>query len=126
CDQHFLPRIDASSLEVPFSMKLPLISTLRMESIVNSLNTRKSPGSDGIFLSDIKNNDFLEVLRTALNNCIKSSIFPSELKTSIVKPIFKNGKRNEFTNYRPIANLTTFDKIFEEHLNSEITAFLER
>src|SRR5699024_11111395 len=115
-----------NSYTVPFSMKLPLISPIRMENLVKTLSTKKSPGNDGIFLSDIIDRGFVEVLRSILNDSISSGIFPPELKTAVVKPVYKNGKHNELSNYRPIANLTTFDKILEEHLNSEITAFLER
>jgi len=112
---------------VQFSMRLPKISQTRLHDIVKGLNSRKSPGYDGIFLSDVRENEnLLAQIRFALNSCITSGIFPECLKESIIKPAFKTGKKDDLANYRPIANLTTFDKIFEEHLNSEIIAYLER
>ena len=44
---------------------------------------------------------------------LKSSHFPSELKVSRVKPLFKNGDPAMFSNYRPISLLPSMPKTFE-------------
>ena len=44
---------------------------------------------------------------------LNSGQFPSELKISPVKPLFKNGDPALFTNYRPISLFTSMSKLFE-------------
>jgi len=46
------------------------------------------------------------------NAALKSGIFPDRLKYAIVKPILKNGSKQDISNYRPISLLTTFSKVF--------------
>jgi hypothetical protein len=48
------------------------------------------------------------------NKSIRSRTFPTHLKYSIVKPLFKKGDRENMTNYRPISLLTSFSKVFEK------------
>jgi hypothetical protein len=56
---------------------------------------------------------------------LSSGVFPSRLKCSEIKPLFKKGGKSNISNYRPIPILTSFSKIIEkitctkliEHLN---------
>jgi Notch-like protein len=48
------------------------------------------------------------------NKSIKSGTFPTCLKYSIVKPLFKKGDKENMANYRPISLLTSFSKVFEK------------
>ena len=45
-----------------------------------------------------------------------TGIFPERLKYAVIKPIFKNGDRNNVSNYRPISLLPAFSKVFEKVL----------
>jgi hypothetical protein len=45
-----------------------------------------------------------------------TGIFPERLKYSVIKPIFKNGDRNDVSNYRPKSLLPAFSKVFEKVL----------
>ena len=52
--------------------------------------------------------------------------FPEYLKKTIIKPLYKKGDRLELVNYRPIALLSPFSKVFEKTLLLRITNFLEK
>ena len=48
------------------------------------------------------------------NLSFSTGIFPSDMKTAKVTPIFKSDARDEFLNYRPISLLPNFSKILEK------------
>ena len=57
-----------------------------------------------------------------LNLSLKEGIFPDELKTANVVPLYKAGEDGKFSNYRPVSLLTAFSKVFEKNFftfNSE-------
>jgi hypothetical protein len=51
-------------------------------------------------------------------DCLQKGVFPRALKHAIVKPIFKSGDREATQNYRPVAIIQTFSKVFEYDLFS--------
>ena len=59
------------------------------------------------------------------NLSIKEGVFPDKLKLSRVVPIFKSGARNDCNNYRPIALISTFSKIFEKIVAIKLTNHIE-
>ena len=58
------------------------------------------------------------------NLSFSSGIFPSEMKTAKVIPVFKSGNRSDFSNYRPISLLSQFSKILEKIFNLRLEQFL--
>ena len=54
------------------------------------------------------------------NKSLELGIFPSRLKYSTVKPIFKKGDRQNAAKYRPISLLISFSKIFEKIIYTRI------
>ena len=57
------------------------------------------------------------VLCDVFNRCFTTSTFPKSLKIARVTPVFKSGDRKLIDNYRPISNLSFFNKIFEKLIN---------
>lgn len=96
--------------------------------ILNSLNIKKSAGFDKIRAIDLKNNSIIltPVITKLINLIIGTSIIPNILKISYVRPIYKNGIRSDFNNYRPIAILSTIEKIMEEIICRRLTNYSEK
>ena len=47
-------------------------------------------------------------------------VFPDYMKIAKIIPIFKNGQKTEFTNYRSISILSQFSKILEKLFNRRL------
>ena len=62
-------------------------------------------------------------LSILFNLCIAQGIFPEAFKTSKITPVHKKGPKNQTTNYRPIAILCNFGKIFECILFKRLQSF---
>ena len=86
------------------------------------------PGHDHLKPSIIKNIApyIAQPLSHVLNLCFQQAVFPTQLKQANITPIFKKGDPTLFHNYRPIAILPVFSKIFEHILHSRLVAFFDR
>ena len=56
---------------------------------------------------------------------ILSGNFPTRLKYSIIKPVYKKGDRENVANYRPISLLTAFSKVFEKIIYDRLLKHIE-
>ena len=59
------------------------------------------------------------------NLCIQNGSYPDDLKNARVIPVFKSSSKDKVQNYRPISNLSVFNKIFEKLTYSRISCFFE-
>ena len=59
------------------------------------------------------------------NFSFSCGVFPDHMKIAKIIPIFKNGQKTEFTNYRPISILSQFSKILEKLFNLRLEQFLD-
>ena len=59
-------------------------------------------------------NYILYHIKHIFNNIIVTGLFPTDMKKSIIKPLFKNNDNTYIINYRPIALLPYISKIFEK------------
>ena len=55
-----------------------------------------------------------KILCKNVNNSIKSSLFPSCLKTADITPIYKTGKKDFKGNYRPVSILPVLSKSYKK------------
>ena len=101
-------------------------SLLHRRTYIRNLDPGKSTGLDGIGPRILKMScDTISPSITALiNKSITSGRFPNQLKQAKVYPIFKDGTKDDPSNYRPISILRTISKFFEKHVNSHLMGFL--
>ena len=66
------------------------------------------------------------MLTNLINTSFSTGIFPDELKTAIIVPIHKKGNTSKMNNYRPVALLSIFSKIFEKAFYRRLYSFIER
>ena len=81
------------------------VSESQIESEIEELNSKKSPGVDGIPLKILK--ESTDILKSPLAHLFNASVenmhFPNDLKYANVTPLFKKGDNTDKTNYRPIS-----------------------
>ena len=96
--------------------------------LIESLDTKKAAGSDGIPCFLIKKTKCIiaPVLCSLFNVFINESVFPDIFKVAEVKPLFKGGDRRVKGNYRPISLLPLFSKLFEKIIAKRMTTYFEK
>ena len=85
--------------------------------IIKALNNG-SPGIDEICAKPIKYiSDIIVIpLCYICQLSLTQGCFPNELKAAKIIPLYKNGEKSQFNNYRPIYLLPLFSKILETYV----------
>lgn len=98
------------------------ISSEQVAEAIKRLKPRAAPGEDNIPAYLVKRlSEFLvEPLTTVFNISLETGVFPNRFKNAWIKPIHKSGDTTEVENYRPVAILNVFSKVFEIILHSLI------
>jgi potassium voltage-gated channel Eag-related subfamily H protein 8 len=110
------------------SLYLPELTKVDLLNVIHSMNNKKSTGLDGISASLLKRRAYymIEPLLEIINASIKTGIFPSCLKKSVIKPNLKKGSTLDVNNYRPITLVPALSKILEKIISKWLLAFLEK
>jgi hypothetical protein len=101
----------------PFpNVSLTPTNTNEIRNIIKKLKTKNSSGYDEISMKALKMSTpyIISPLTYIINKTLAMRTFPLRLKYAQIHPIFKEGDKNDITNYRPISLLTSFSKIFEK------------
>lgn len=99
-----------------------------VKAIIKSLSNSRAVGFDEISTMVIKNcvNELSPIVSHLINLSFETGVFPTVLKKSVVKPLFKKGDRTNMSNYRPITLIPIFAKIFEKAMHKRLTQFWTR
>jgi len=96
--------------------------------VVMLMQPKTSAGYDNISVETIKSviTYIAEPLSKIINKSFSTGLVPDQLKIAKVCPIFKNGDRSQFSNYRPISVLPTFSKIVEKLTCNRLVSYLSK
>ena len=109
----------------PTSLFLSPVTHDELTSIIRDL-ANGGPGPDEILPKVINRfmNNLIQPLLHTINLSFLEGIFPAQLKTANVTPIFKSGDSKLVGNYRPISILSVFSKIIEKLMHSRLYQYL--
>lgn len=96
--------------------------------VVKMLHARKAPGIDRFSVKLFKDNIHILAphLRHIFNHSLETGIYPHQLKTAKLVPIFKEGDKLKPSSYRPISVLSIINTIFEKILSSHIRKYISK
>ncbi|CAM5124147.1 unnamed protein product [Natator depressus] len=95
--------------------------------LIEKLNSKKSPGPDGIHprvLKELKC-EIAELLTMVCNLSFKSATVPNDWKIANVTPIFKKGSRGDAGNYRMVSLLSVPGTLVETVVKNKIVRHIE-
>ena len=98
--------------------KFSKVSTEQVKQVIRKLVNNKATGVHDIPNRVLKDSvDVIAPFLTEIFNCsLLSEMFPDDLKTGKVAPVFKSGKRDNLNNYRPITVLPPIEKLVYQQL----------
>ena len=107
-----------------FSLQFPSVNTVTR--LLKTIDEKKSAGLDNIPNKLLK--IAAEVVAPSLTKIFIQSIitetFPEEWKEARVSPLYKNGAKNDPSNYRPISVVPTVSKIYEKIIYDQLYDYL--
>lgn len=126
CKVHIKIRQDKPKMKVTLPLKkFELITEEDITKIIQNMKN-KSPGTDKIRMKDLKGKEvkITKVIKNIINRSLSQRKIPRNLKTTIVRPLYKKGAHNNYNNYRQIAIQNTIGKILEKHVQKQIKEHL--
>ena len=96
-----------------------IITDSEVRRSIQTLNSNKTPGPDGICIKLFKNTVeyVLQFLTTLFNNIFTSGIVPESWGYSIVCPILKKGSTTDPNNFRGVSLINSMCNFFYKYIN---------
>ena len=114
------PTAHMKPAEAKFSFKP--ISVPQVVRIIKKLLNSKATGIHGIPNKTLKEtaNIIGPSLTDIFNFSVLTKVFPDDMKTGKVAPVYKPGDKEDLNNYRPISVLPTVARVFEKILYGQV------
>lgn len=120
--------VDESTINInPNTIFLKKITERELIDVVKKFKNKKSTDCIDVDMALVK--DIIDSIARPLthicNQSFQTGIFPNQMKIAKVIPIYKNGNKHQFSNYRPISLLPQFSKILEKLFIHRLDHFIE-
>ena len=103
------------------------VSCEDVTSVIRNLKSKNTSGSDRISTSFLKKYSYIlaKPLTLLINQSLEYGIFPEQLKTAKVLPIYKENDLNinDVSSYRPISILPSFSKVYEKIVHIQLYSY---
>ena len=96
--------------------------------IIKKSEDKNSTDSDDLSMLTLKK-VFISICTPFTHICnmsLLNGVFPNNMKTAKVVPLFKSGEKDIFTNYRPVSLLSQFSKILEKLVDIRLDSFFDK
>ncbi len=95
--------------------------------IVRQCKSKSSLDCNNIDMIIVKNviEEIVEPLTYIFNLSFQSGKFPNKMEIAKIIPLYKDGDRHYFTNYRPVSILPQFSKVLEKLFTKRLDIFIE-
>lgn len=115
------PRVTSSYPDLP-SFSVQHVTEDLVSELMGGLSSKHTSGDDMVPSFLVRDVRFIMAvpITKIINLAISTSAFPTRWKCARIVPVFKKGDAAEITNYRPIAILSNFAKVFEQVLYTSI------
>ena len=110
------------------SMFLTATYETEVMGIVRAFKRKRSTDNNGFDMALIKDTieGVVKPLTYIFNLSLRTGIFPNEMKTARVIPLYKSGGKDLVTNYRPVSLLPQFSNILEKLFVTRLDSFIEK
>ena len=100
----------------------------KIANIISPLNSKKAYGPNSIpyRILFLLKNEISKPLAGLFNLSFMPGVFPSELKTAKVAPVFKKDSKLDYRNYHPIYLLLKIKKICEKLMYKRLYTFFKK
>ena len=104
------------------------VTTDEISSAIKTLNHKKATLSNDIPTKIIQqfSDIFTDFLYNNFNSCLESGMFPDELKSAEVVPVYKKNDKKDKSNYRSIRILSNISKIYERCIQTQLNEYFAK